>query len=163
VLTVGSRAVWLALLGASLLAGCASLGAPQVTVQLVGIDAETVPAPDAKLAVAVRFVNRADGDVTVDNLAYTLEVNGREFATGVYSSSFAVPRYGDTTIKIAATGTAAAVQQPAGDNPNRLSVSGGASTLTLYRIRGDAKVGFSRMTFDTQSELPTPVPAKPAG
>jgi LEA14-like dessication related protein len=144
------------------LSACASLGPPQLSVQLSAVEVATAPPPDQRLKVSLRIVNRADNDVTVEAITYTLDIDGREFANGTVSQPIVVPRYGEATAIVTATSNAPPSTQAPAEAPGRTSVSGATSTLSTYRIRGMANTRFSRVPFDSQSELPAPTPAKPA-
>ncbi len=145
------------------LGACASMGPPQLTLKITGVEAVAAAPPEQRLKVSLRIVNRADRDVAIDGITYALDINGREFASGVFTQKVTVPGYGETTVAIPVAGTPSAMAPTADDAPPRTSASGGAAVLSTYRMRGKANANFSGATFDTQAELPVPAPARPAG
>ncbi len=145
------------------LAACASVGRPQLTLEITRVEAVAAPPPEQRLAVSLRIVNRAERDVAIDGITYALDINGREFASGVFTQKVTVPGYGETTVAIPIAGTPSAKAPPDADAPPRTSASGGAAVLSTYRLHGKANTNLSGATFDTQSELPVPAPVRPAG
>ena len=76
------------------------------------MEAVAAPPPEQRLAVSLRIVNRAERDVAIDGITYALDINGREFASGVFTQKVTVPGYGETTVAIPIAGTPSAKAPP---------------------------------------------------
>lgn len=101
-----SRAArWLAaLLAACLLlpwlAGCATLGADALRVNVVGVEPLQGQGMELRFAVKLRVQNPNDLSVDFDGVAVDLELNGKNLATGVSDARGSVPRFGETVIVV---------------------------------------------------------------
>jgi len=136
--------------------GCAMRDAPALDVGLQGVSLVDVQPLEQRFQLSLRFTNRTDRDIAVDGLTYRLEINGREFATGVSNQSFTVPRFGEARIEVAATSSLAGVLAQLEELRKRLAAPPGAVPAVTYRLSGRANTGFIGTQFDVQSELPIP-------
>ena len=96
---------WLAaLLAACLLlpwlAGCATIGADALRVNVVGVEPLQGEGMELRFAVKLRVQNPNDASVDFDGVAVDLELNGRSLATGVSDARGSVPRFGETVIVV---------------------------------------------------------------
>lgn len=137
-------------------AGCATRDAPALDVGLVSVALVDVQPLEQRLMLTLRFTNRTDRDVAVDGLTFRLDVNGREFASGVSNRSFTVPRYGETRIDAPATSTLSGVLGQLVELQKRIAGPDGTPPPLSYRLAGRANTGMFGTSFDTQSELPLP-------
>jgi LEA14-like dessication related protein len=146
-----------ALLCALGVTGCASIAPPQLSVTLTRVQLADASVLEQRLKLSLRFVNSSQRDIAVRGLNYTLDINGREFASGTSDTTFTVPQFGETTIEVNAVSSLSGVlrQLRETQGPSR-----GATTIPpalSYRIRGHANAGAFGLAFDTESELPFPV------
>lgn len=95
---------WLAaLLVAGLLpwlAGCATIGADALRVNVVGVEPLQGQGMELRFAVKLRVQNPNDLSVDFDGVAVDLELNGKNLATGVSDAKGSVPRFGETVIVV---------------------------------------------------------------
>jgi len=147
-----------ALLAALVLAfgACATRDSPALDVQLASVAVVDASLLEQRFMLTLRFTNRTDRDVAVDGLTFRLDINGREFATGVSNQAFTVPRFGEARIDAAATSTLSGVLGQIAELQKRSSGAPGSPSLLSYRLSGNANTGWSGTAFDTQSELPFP-------
>jgi LEA14-like dessication related protein len=142
------------------LAGCAMRDAPAIDVGLTGVGLADVQMLEQRFVLGLRFTNHTDRDVGVDGLSYRLEINGREFATGVSSQAFTVPRFGEARVDVTATSTLSGVLAQLDELRKRLAAPPGLAPALTYRLSGRANTGLVGTTFDTQSELPFPLASR---
>jgi LEA14-like dessication related protein len=138
---------------ASLLAGCATLpNADPLTIDVVGI--EPVPSEDLelRLAVTIRIQNPNDAPVEYTGAALSLDLNGRNLASGVTPTVGVVPRYGETTFVVPVTISAFdMVRQVFG------FVEADARGEVRYRVRGKLEGGlFGSRRFVDEGTLQLP-------
>jgi LEA14-like dessication related protein len=143
---------------ASLLAGCATLpNADPLTIDVVGI--EPVPSEDLelRLAVTIRIQNPNDAPVEYTGAALSLDLNGRNLASGVTPTVGVVPRYGETTFVVPVTISAFdMVRQVFG------FAEADARGEVRYRVRGKLEGGlFGSRRFVDEGALQ--LPQRPAG
>lgn len=140
------------------LSGCATQDAPALDVALANVSLIDVQPLEQRFLLTLRFTNRTGRDVAVDGLTYRLDINGREFASGVSSQAFTVPRYGETRIDATATSSLSGVLAQIEELQKRAASPAGAAPLS-YRLTGRASTGYFGTAFDTQSDLPFPTVA----
>lgn len=141
-------------------AACASRDPPALDVALANVNLVDVQPLEQRFLLTLRFTNRTDRDVAVDGLTYRLDINGREFASGVSSQAFTVPRYGEARIDANATSTLSGVLGQIAELQKRAASPGGALPPLSYRLSGRANTSAFGTAFDTQSELPFPAAAR---
>lgn len=101
---IGLLAFAAAMLAALLQAGCvlsAKLEPPTLSVVSVELTSGTLW--EQRLKVRLHVHNPNDRTLAVQRLEYTLEVQGRPFASGVSDSSFVVPALGETEFDMTMT------------------------------------------------------------
>lgn len=151
------RALLLAL--ALAVAGCATPGDDRIDVGLASVSLIDVSLLEQRLALTLRFQNRTDRDLTIDGLAYTLEINGRSFAKGVSRQRFDLPRYGEVRVDVeAVSGLADVLRQMVELQQLGGSPDSGPAPRLGYRIYGHASIvgrPFD-LSFDATNEFPLP-------
>jgi hypothetical protein len=117
---------------------CAAL--PQrdpLVIDVAGIDPLPGEGMELRLAIKIRIQNPNDAAVEYSGAALTLDLNGRELASGVSDAAGAVPRYGETLLTIPVTISAFNVARQLlgfmnAQNPEAVS----------YRVRGKLEGGW---------------------
>jgi LEA14-like dessication related protein len=90
-----------------LAAGCASMGMREpLNVSVAGVEPLPSEALEIRLAVKLRVQNPNDAPIEYDGAFVELEVEGREFASGVSGERGTVPRYGEAIVTIPVTAPA---------------------------------------------------------
>ena len=94
---------------------------------------------EQRLRLVLRVANPNDFALPIDGLRFSLELNARDFATGLSRESLRIPRLSEERVEVdLTTSTLAVVTQ--------LLSLGGRETFS-YRLSGDAFVsGFRRTT-----------------
>lgn len=145
----------ISVLGLLVVAGCASLpNTDPLNVDVAGIEPLPGEGLELRLAVSVRIQNPNDVAVEYTGTALSLELNGRDLASGVSDAAGTVPRYGETVLTIPVTISALnMVRQVLGfanaDEQNEVA----------YRVRGKLEGGWfgtRRFTDEGTFELPAP-------
>ncbi|MCB1773601.1 MAG: LEA type 2 family protein [Gammaproteobacteria bacterium] len=92
----------LCLLTVLYLAGCASLGAHRDSVRVTVSNIEVVEATlmEQLYRVTLRIQNRADRPLSVSGGSFDLELNGRDFASGVSAQAVEIPAFSDAQIDV---------------------------------------------------------------
>lgn len=148
----------LILVGAAALAGCASLqlGDP-LTVSVAGIEPLPGEGLEVRLAVTVRVQNPNDVAVEYTGAALSLDLNGRNLASGVSDRVGTVPRYGESTFTVPVTISAFdMIRQVFG------FMEADARGEVRYRVRGKLEGGLfgtRRFTSEGTMQLPDRRPA----
>jgi LEA14-like dessication related protein len=142
-------------LGLLVVAGCASLpNTDPLNVDVAGIEPLEGEGLELRLAVSVRIQNPNDVAVEYTGTALSLEVNGRDLASGVSDAAGTVPRYGETVLTIPVTISALnMVRQVLG------FANAGEQKEVAYRVRGKLEGGWfgtRRFTDEGTFELPVP-------
>lgn len=158
------KRIWrsLSLVCAVWLASCASL--PQsdpLTVTVAGIEPLPGEGLELRLAVTVRVQNPNDVAVEYTGAALTLELNGRNLASGVSDAMGTVPRYGETTFTIPVTISAFNMMRQVFG-----FIEADASGEVAYRVRGKLEGGWfgtRRFTSEGTMQLPSPPPGAAPG
>ncbi|MFP3564762.1 LEA type 2 family protein [Paraburkholderia sp. SIMBA_030] len=93
--------------------GCAGLfGGDPLRVNVAGIDPIESQGLEMRFNVKLRVQNPNEAAVTYDGVSLNLELNGKQFASGVSDQSGTVPRFGETVVDVPLTVPAfAAVRQ----------------------------------------------------
>jgi LEA14-like dessication related protein len=87
-----------------ILTGCASLpNTDPLTVDVAGIEPLPGEGLELRLAVRVRIQNPNDVAVEYSGAALSLDLNGRNLASGVSDATGTVPRYGEAVLTIPVT------------------------------------------------------------
>jgi LEA14-like dessication related protein len=123
--------------------GCASLlpAEDRARVTVSDIQVEEATLMEQLYRVTLRVQNRTDRPLAIRGGSFDLELNGREFASGVSDSVVEVPAYSDVQIDVRMVSTVfgfvrlfRGLQQEAGD-PLRYRISGRLSTGGLAGVR----------------------------
>jgi LEA14-like dessication related protein len=143
------------LLGLLVVAGCASLpNTDPLNVDVAGIEPLPGEGLELRLAVSVRIQNPNDVAVEYTGTALSLELNGRDLASGVSDAAGTVPRYGEAVLTIPVTISALnMVRQVLG------FANDGEQKEVAYRVRGKLEGGWfgtRRFTDEGTFELPAP-------
>lgn len=160
------------LLAAAVLAlsGCATVGEERVDVHLANVALLDATLFEQRLLLTLRFQNRGTVALPIDGLAYRIEANGTTLASGVDSTRFTIPRYGEAQVDVAATMITAGIMRQIRDLQRQASA---AEPRLRYRFYGTAHLEgsvytFGRgstLSFETLNELPLPpepvVPVQP--
>lgn len=94
----------LPLLALSVLAGCVTLpNSDPLTIDVAGIEPLPSEGLELRLAVTIRIQNPNDAAVEYTGAALSLDLNGRNLASGVSDTVGTVPRYGETTFTVPVT------------------------------------------------------------
>lgn len=148
------------MLALSLLTGCATLpNSDPLSIDVAGIEPLPSEGLELRLAVTIRIQNPNDAAVEYSGAALSLDLNGRNLASGVSDTVGTVPRYGETTFTVPVTISAFdMVRQVFGfiEADERGEVS--------YRVRGKLEGGlFGTRRFSDEGSMqlpnrPTPPP-----
>lgn len=84
-----------------LIAGCATLnGRDPVRMHVVGIEPIAGQGMEARFNLKLRVQNPNDVPIDYDGIALELDLNDREFASGVSADKGSVPRFGERVISV---------------------------------------------------------------
>ena len=135
-----------------MLAACAALpGHDPVRVQLAGIEALPGQGLELRMLVKLRVQNPNDMAIDFDGLSVDVEVQGRDFASGVSDQRGRLPRFGETVVAIPVTISALALIKQA------LQFSqGGRDTLALVARGKLSTPPFGSVRFETRGEFDLP-------
>lgn len=139
---------------AALLAACATLpNSDPLSIDVAGIEPLPGEGLELRLAVRVRIQNPNDAAVEYTGAALSLDLNGRNLASGVSAAVGTVPRYGESVLTIPVTISAFDMARQvigfANSDPNAKSVA--------YRVRGKLEGGLfgtRRFTDEGTFDLP---------
>jgi LEA14-like dessication related protein len=137
------------------LAGCASF--PMSDPLMVGV-AGIEPLPgeglELRLAVTVRVQNPNDVAVEYTGAALSLDLNGRNLASGVSDRVGTVPRYGETTFTVPVTISAFDMMRQVFG-----FIEADARGEVRYRVRGKLEGGwFGTRRFSSEGTMRLPTP-----
>ena len=94
----------LLLLATLMLTACASMPSRDpLQVSVAGIESLPGEGMELRLLVKLRVQNPNDAPVDFNGVSLNLEVNGRDFASGVSDQVGAVPRFGEAVIAVPVT------------------------------------------------------------
>lgn len=127
----------LGLLASALLAGCAVLqSSDPLTIDVANIEPLPGEGLELRMAVTIRIQNPNDAPVEYTGAALSLDLNGRNLASGVSPVVGSVPRYGETTFTVPVTISAFdMVRQVFG------FIEADARGEVRYRVRGKLEGG----------------------
>lgn len=135
------------------LGGCAAL-APRdpVRIQVVGIEPLAGQGLEARMAVKLRVQNPNETPIDYDGISLELELNDRQFATGVSDQRGSVPRFGETVVSVPVSVSAFDAMRQA------LRLADGAAAGPIpYVLRGKlAGAAFGSTRFSDQGMLSLP-------
>ena len=148
------RAALMALVGAAL-AACAWIGLHEpLRVSLAGLESLPGEGMEARFLARIRVQNPNDVSIAYSGLSAELDLNGRNFASGVSAATGEIPRFGEGVLEVPLTVPATAiVSQVVG------FIAGDRSKAT-YHVRGFLHTGtLGRARFDSTGEIELPKPA----
>jgi len=145
------RAALLALGAAIWLSACAQLPAQdRVRVNVVGVEPMPGQGLELRFKVKLRVLNPNDTPVDYDGIFIDLDLQGRNFASGVADLKGTVPRFSEQLLEVPLTVSAlGALRQMLG-----LATGGAWPEKLAYELRG--KIGgpaFGSRRFDSKGEL----------
>ena len=138
------------LLTLTLLAGCASLGQREsVRVSIAGIEPLPNEGLEARFAVKLRVQNPNDSAISYDGVFVELELEDKDFGSGVSDQQGSVPRFGETLITVPVTVPFTAMVRQV------LGLAGNERFEGLsYRLRGRlGGAGFGGIGFDKKGVI----------
>lgn len=134
---------------ATLLWGCAILppGAEPLQVTLSDVRLVDATLLEQTYRLRLRLNNPNPFDVDIVGLQYTLEMNGRDFASGVSNQQLTVPQLGSAQVDVDAVSSLAGIYRQI------IALQQSKDTLT-YRMRGALYVqGGGKLSFDQHGEV----------
>jgi LEA14-like dessication related protein len=142
------------------MASCASLpNSDPLAVSVARIEPLPGEGMEVRLAIHLRIQNPNDAAIDYSGAALSLDVNGRDLASGVSDVAGTVPRYGETVLTIpVAIGAFNMARQVLGF----VNASADGGNTVEYRVRGKLEGGlFGTRRFNETGtfEWPTGVPA----
>jgi LEA14-like dessication related protein len=97
------KALWL-LLTALMLSACASMPSKDpLQVSVAGIESMPGEGMELRLLVKLRIQNPNDAPVEFNGISLSLDVMGRDFASGVSDQAGTVPRFGEAVVAVPVT------------------------------------------------------------
>jgi LEA14-like dessication related protein len=154
----------LPVISALLLGACTLLptGLEPPRVSLVNIEPREMTLFEQRYRVSIRIQNPNPDPLRLRGLSYELDLNGKEFASGVGRSDLEVPGFGNATIDTDLTSSVFALIEQV------RMLQGGGGTLS-YSLEGTLHLagGIGRLPFQRQGDIdfrPPPVlaPTGPA-
>jgi LEA14-like dessication related protein len=151
---IGSSAthvrLWVALIFATVLAGCAGLppGSQPPAVSIADFGIGNAGLFEQQFNLRLRVQNPNPDEFKIDGIAFDLEINGQPFAKGVGNQLVTVPRYGSGFMVAEAVSTLGGLIRQFGR-----FVEGGRAVFK-YRIKGTLSIaGGSRVPFEETGEF----------
>lgn len=140
-------------------AGCATLSgldAPRVNVS--NITPQDMTLFEQKFLVQLRIQNPNDVPLGVKGMTFSLDLNGKTFATGLSNQQVTIPRFGSEVVEVEVfSGLTGIIKQL------QTFAAGGPPKFT-YRLRGKAYLdqpASMTLPFDEQGEIELPTSAAP--
>jgi len=93
------------LLLALLIGACARLPTEPPHLSVVSLEPEEMTLLEQNFRIRIRIQNPNDAEIRVNGLSYELELNDRPLLSGVSSSAFVVPRYGEAVTEVSGVST----------------------------------------------------------
>jgi len=97
-----TRRIFLLLLAAALLAGCASMENRKEWVKVTVTNLRILDSTlmEQRYLVTLRLQNRHNEELPVAGMSFDLELNDKDFASGVSNQPVTVPAFGEATIDV---------------------------------------------------------------
>jgi len=139
-----------------LLGACATLpNSDPLTIDVAGIEPLPGEGLELRLAVRVRIQNPNDLAVTYSGAALSLDLNGRNLASGVSDATGTVPRYGEAVLTIPVTISAFDMARQVIGFANASATN---QNEVAYRVRGKLEGGlFGTRRFSDEGTFALPV------
>lgn len=156
VAAVHRHLIGIAVVAAMLLGvGCAALtgvNAPRVNVS--NVTPQDVTLFEQKFLVQLRIQNPNDFDLEVRGMTFSLDLNGKSFATGLSNRQVTIPRFGSELVEVEMfSGTAGILRQLTG-------LTSRGQPKFAYRLRGKVyleKPHSGSLAFDEEGEIELPM------
>jgi LEA14-like dessication related protein len=149
-------ATWLCVTACAFaLTGCATLsGLDAPRVNLSNITPQDMTLFEQKFLVQLRIQNPNDVPLEVKGMTFSLDLNGKSFATGLSNQQVTIPRFGSELVEVEVfSGLTGILKQ--------VQVLAASKTPAFtYRLRGKAyldKPAAIALPFDEQGEIQFPV------
>lgn len=143
-----------ALTAVLLCTGCATLSgmnAPRVNIS--NVTPQDITLFEQRFLVQLRVQNPNDFDLAVKGMTFSLDLNGKSFATGLSNKQVTIPRFGSEVVDVEMiSGTTGILRQLQG-------LTAGAAPKFTYRLRGKVyleKPYSGSLPFDERGELELP-------
>jgi LEA14-like dessication related protein len=136
---------------AFVLAGCATMRSDTLHASLADVSIVEAGLIEQRYGLKLRFMNAGESDITIDGLAYEIEINGHSFARGVSDRVVTIPRFGEAVVEVSAIGNLAGIlRQFAEFQSGRFRVE--------YRLTGrtGSRSTFGAQSFDVQGRISLP-------
>jgi LEA14-like dessication related protein len=144
-----------------LLAACASMRpeSDRIKVTMVDVRALESTLMEQRYLIKLRVQNRSQQALTIDGLSFDLELNGRDFASGVSNEKVTAPAFGEGLIEVKVSSTLFGVIRQIQSLQTR------QEQPFQYRISGSLHSPDSlfSLPFDEQGEIDLGLPASPYG
>jgi hypothetical protein len=88
-----------------LIGACAQLPTEPPRLNVVSLEPEEMTLLEQKFRIRIRIQNPNDAEIRVNGLSYKLELNDGPLLSGVGSSAFVVPRFGEAVIEVSGGST----------------------------------------------------------
>jgi len=140
-----------------LLGGCVGFGLERPRVTLSDIEVKDARALEQVFEVKLRIQNPNDTELTISGLAFDVELNDVQFASGVSGERVVVPRFGSAVMTAEAVSGIADILRQIG------KLAEGGLTSVSYRIKGKIYLGswLQRLAFEEKGEIKLPSWAEP--
>ena len=146
-----TRITRLSTLALMLMIGACSVlgGGDPLKVEVAGLEPSQGAGMEMRMGLKLRVQNPNDKPVEFTGTALSLEVNGRELASGVSGEGGTVPRYGETVITVPVTLSVMSMAKQALG-----MVSGGSLKAIPYKLKGKLEGGaFGTHRFSSEGKL----------
>ena len=149
----GTRHRWTALLlGVLLLTSCSSLPKDFQTprVNIANLTPKDVALFEQRFDVQLRIQNPNDMDLVIKGIRCDIDVNDREFGTGLSGQNITVPRFGSEVVNVEVITSLASFLRQVQD------LSNSSGSKLRYRLKGTAFVespGNFKVPFDEKGEF----------
>lgn len=140
-----------------LLAACASMMPEKDRIKVTMVDVRPLESTlmEQRYLITLRVQNRSQQALTIDGLSFDLELNGRDFASGVSNTKVTAPSFGEGVVEVKVSSTLFGVirqiqsLQTRQDQPFQYRISGSLhSPDSLFSL-----------PFDEQGEIDLGLPA----
>lgn len=143
---------WVGLPVALALASCSTMPrdfeAPRV--HIVDMTAKEMAIFEQRFNIRLRIQNPNNADLSVNGLRFDIDLNEREFASGMSGQHVTVPRFGSEVVDVEVFTTLASFLRQIRE------LSGGAAQKVRYRLKGTVFVdspGTFKAPFDEDGEI----------
>ena len=118
-------------------------------VDLVGLQVVSLDMFEQRYRVRLRIQNPNDIDLPVNGLDFSIDLNGRRFASGVSGEAIVVPRYGEAVLNVNVSSNVFRVFE------QLRAIGSGKAERFSYRISGNISVAnrFFKLPFEREGEV----------